>query len=149
MYLQSILLSVYGKKLSIIIMSTFIATPWKKPFVDMIVETKKDWSFNPSRQCKIILKKIYELICQLLNITTLTLLPMYGVGKQKGNSLLLYKLLKDEYIWYHAVSLRDKTNDDYNNALHEVMQQIALAGLYRVGFWSVLHFMVVPAFIFS
>jgi predicted nucleotidyltransferase component of viral defense system len=29
-----------------------------------------------------------------------------------------------------------KTNDDYNNALHEVMQQIALAGLYRGGFFD-------------
>lgn len=29
-----------------------------------------------------------------------------------------------------------KTNDDYINALHEVMQQIALAGLYRGGFFS-------------
>ena len=29
-----------------------------------------------------------------------------------------------------------KTNDDYRNALHEVMQQIALAGLYRGGFFE-------------
>jgi len=29
-----------------------------------------------------------------------------------------------------------KTNDDYRNALHEVMQQIALAGLYRGGFFD-------------
>lgn len=29
-----------------------------------------------------------------------------------------------------------KTNDDYTNALHEVMQQIALAGLYRGGFFE-------------
>lgn len=29
-----------------------------------------------------------------------------------------------------------KTNDDYTNALHEVMQQIALAGLYRGGFFD-------------
>ncbi len=29
-----------------------------------------------------------------------------------------------------------QTNDDYTNALHEVMQQIALAGLYRSGFFS-------------
>lgn len=29
-----------------------------------------------------------------------------------------------------------KTNDDHNNALHEVMQQIALAGLYRGGFFE-------------
>ena len=29
-----------------------------------------------------------------------------------------------------------KTNDDYKNALHEVMQQIALAGLYRGGFFE-------------
>ncbi len=29
-----------------------------------------------------------------------------------------------------------KTNDDYNNVLHETMQQIALAGLYRGGFFS-------------
>lgn len=29
-----------------------------------------------------------------------------------------------------------KTNDDYTNALHEVMQQTALAGLYRGGFFS-------------
>jgi predicted nucleotidyltransferase component of viral defense system len=28
------------------------------------------------------------------------------------------------------------TNDDYTNALHEVMQQIALAGLYRGGFFE-------------
>ena len=28
------------------------------------------------------------------------------------------------------------TNDDYTNALHEVMQQIALAGLYRGGFFN-------------
>jgi predicted nucleotidyltransferase component of viral defense system len=28
------------------------------------------------------------------------------------------------------------TNDDYNNALHEVMQLIALAGLYRGGFFK-------------
>jgi len=29
-----------------------------------------------------------------------------------------------------------RTNDDYTNALHEVMQQIALAGLYRGGFFN-------------
>ncbi len=29
-----------------------------------------------------------------------------------------------------------RTNDDYHNALHEVMQQIALAGLYRGGFFN-------------
>lgn len=29
-----------------------------------------------------------------------------------------------------------RTNDDYINALHEVMQQIALAGLYRAGFFN-------------
>ena len=29
-----------------------------------------------------------------------------------------------------------KTNDDYTNALHEVMQQTALAGLYRGGFFN-------------
>ncbi len=29
-----------------------------------------------------------------------------------------------------------KTNDDYTNALHEVMQQTALAGLYRSGFFN-------------
>jgi len=29
-----------------------------------------------------------------------------------------------------------KTNDDYINAQHEVMQQIALAGLYRGGFFK-------------
>ena len=29
-----------------------------------------------------------------------------------------------------------RTKDDYNNALHEVMQQTALAGLYRGGFFS-------------
>lgn len=29
-----------------------------------------------------------------------------------------------------------KTTDDYSNALHEVMQQIALAGLYRSGFFE-------------
>lgn len=29
-----------------------------------------------------------------------------------------------------------KTNDDYINAHHEVMQQIALAGLYRGGFFN-------------
>jgi len=29
-----------------------------------------------------------------------------------------------------------KTNDDYVNAKHEVMQQIALAGLYRGGFFN-------------
>ena len=29
-----------------------------------------------------------------------------------------------------------KTNDDYTNALHEVMQQITLAGLYRGGFFE-------------
>lgn len=29
-----------------------------------------------------------------------------------------------------------QTNDDYTNALHEVMQQIALAGLYRGGFFN-------------
>jgi predicted nucleotidyltransferase component of viral defense system len=29
-----------------------------------------------------------------------------------------------------------RTNDDYTNALHEVMQQIALAGLYRAGFFN-------------
>ena len=29
-----------------------------------------------------------------------------------------------------------QTNDDYNNAQHEVMQQIALAGLYRGGFFN-------------
>ncbi len=29
-----------------------------------------------------------------------------------------------------------KTNNDYSNALHEVMQQIALAGLYRSGFFE-------------
>ncbi len=29
-----------------------------------------------------------------------------------------------------------KTNDDYTNALHEVMQQTALAGLYRGGFYN-------------
>ncbi len=29
-----------------------------------------------------------------------------------------------------------KTNDDYTNALHEVMQQIALAGLHRGGFFD-------------
>ncbi len=28
------------------------------------------------------------------------------------------------------------TNDDYTNALHEIMQQIALAGLYRGGFFN-------------
>lgn len=28
------------------------------------------------------------------------------------------------------------TNDDYRNALHEVMQQVALAGLYRNGFFD-------------
>ena len=28
-----------------------------------------------------------------------------------------------------------KTNDDYNNGLHEVMQQIALSGLYKGGFF--------------
>lgn len=29
-----------------------------------------------------------------------------------------------------------KTNDDYTNALHEVIQQTALAGLYRGGFYN-------------
>jgi predicted nucleotidyltransferase component of viral defense system len=29
-----------------------------------------------------------------------------------------------------------RTNDDYTNALHEVMQQVALAGLYRGGFFD-------------
>ena len=29
-----------------------------------------------------------------------------------------------------------RTNDDYTNALHEVMQQITLAGLYRGGFFN-------------
>lgn len=29
-----------------------------------------------------------------------------------------------------------KTNDDYRNALHEVMQQVTLAGLYRGGFFE-------------
>lgn len=29
-----------------------------------------------------------------------------------------------------------QSNDDHNNALHEVMQQIALAGLYRGGFFN-------------
>ena len=29
-----------------------------------------------------------------------------------------------------------RTNDDYTNALHEVMQQIALSGLYRGGFFN-------------
>ncbi len=29
-----------------------------------------------------------------------------------------------------------RTNDDYTNALHEVMQQISLAGLYRGGFFN-------------
>ena len=29
-----------------------------------------------------------------------------------------------------------QSNDDQNNALHEVMQQIALAGLYRGGFFN-------------
>lgn len=29
-----------------------------------------------------------------------------------------------------------RTNDDYTNALHEVMQQTALAGLYRGGFFN-------------
>ena len=29
-----------------------------------------------------------------------------------------------------------QTKDDYTNALHEVMQQIALAGLYRGGFFN-------------
>ncbi|HPH17018.1 MAG TPA: nucleotidyl transferase AbiEii/AbiGii toxin family protein, partial [Bacteroidales bacterium] len=28
-----------------------------------------------------------------------------------------------------------KSSDDKNNALHEVMQQITLAGLYRAGFF--------------
>ena len=32
------------------------------------------------------------------------------------------------------------SNDDYKNAVHEVMQQIALAGLYRGGFFSVSAF---------
>jgi hypothetical protein len=29
-----------------------------------------------------------------------------------------------------------RTKDDYTNALHEVMQQTALAGLYRGGFFK-------------
>lgn len=29
-----------------------------------------------------------------------------------------------------------RTNDDYNNAQHEVMQQLALAGLYRGVFFN-------------
>ncbi|MCF8374181.1 MAG: nucleotidyl transferase AbiEii/AbiGii toxin family protein [Bacteroidales bacterium] len=29
-----------------------------------------------------------------------------------------------------------RTNDDKHNALHEVMQQITLAGLYRAGFFD-------------
>ena len=29
-----------------------------------------------------------------------------------------------------------QTNNDYTNALHEVMQQIALCGLYRGGFFN-------------
>lgn len=33
-----------------------------------------------------------------------------------------------------------RTNDDYTNALHEVMQQIALAGLYRGGFFKIAAF---------
>ena len=38
----------------------------------------------------------------------------------------------DQMLSRHAV----KTNDDYTNALHEVMQQIALAGLHRGGFFD-------------
>lgn len=41
------------------------------------------------------------------------------------------------------------TNDDYSNALHEVMQLIALAGLYRGGFLKMQHFTVVHASVFS
>lgn len=32
------------------------------------------------------------------------------------------------------------SNDDYKNAVHEVMQQISLAGLYRGGFFNVSAF---------
>lgn len=38
----------------------------------------------------------------------------------------------DQMLSRHAV----KTNDDYANALREVMQQIALAGLHRGGFFD-------------
>ena len=42
-----------------------------------------------------------------------------------------------------------QTKDDYTNALHEVMQQIALAGLYRGGFSIRLHFTEALVFAFS
>ncbi len=57
--------------------------------------------------------------------------------EKKTELTQLYKTIEKMNIFDQMLSRYEvQTNDDYINAQHEVMQQIALAGLYRGGFFQ-------------